>query len=132
MDTVRSFEDNSLGPRDINDMTIGGNILTTGSIQLIFPEWFGEHIRTLLYLDVGNVFDSNYTLRRVDCQTGSNVLEHQNYEFEFTRLHYSAGVNLEWLSPFGPLRFSIGHPLNKVEGDLNESRLFQFSVGTSL
>lgn len=132
MDTVRSFDDNSLGPRDINDMTIGGNILTTGTIELIMPEWFGEHIRTLLFFDAGNVFDTHYSLRRVDCDTGTEVLEHQSYHFDLSRLHYSAGVHVEWLSPFGPLRFSLGHPLNKVAGDLNDAHIFQFSVGTSL
>jgi outer membrane protein insertion porin family len=132
MDTIRSFDDNSLGPRDVNDETIGGNILTTGSVELIMPEWFGEHIRTLLYVDAGNVFDSRYRLKRVDCETGQKVLEEQNYDFDMSRLHYSAGAHLEWLSPFGPLRFSLGYPLNKVSGDLNHPRIFQFSVGTSL
>jgi outer membrane protein insertion porin family len=132
MDTVRSYDDNSLGPRDVNDKVIGGNILTTGSLEIIMPEWFGEHIRTLLYVDAGNVFDNSYVLRRVDNQTGTILLESQNYDFDLMRIHYSAGASLEWLSPFGPLRFSLGYPLNKVEGDNNDARFFQFSVGTSL
>jgi outer membrane protein assembly factor BamA len=86
----------------------------------------------LLYVDAGNVFDSRYRLKRVDCETGQKVLEEQNYDFDMSRLHYSAGAHLEWLSPFGPLRFSLGYPLNKVSGDLNHPRIFQFSVGTSL
>jgi len=132
MDTVRNFEDNSLGPRDVNDKNIGGNILTTGTLELIMPEWFGEHIRTLFFFDVGNVFDTDYELRRVDTETGTIVLEEQDYRFNLSRLHYSAGVQLEWLSPFGPLRFCVGYPLNKVEGDFNKPLIFQFSVGTSL
>lgn len=131
MDTVRSFDDNSLGPRDVNDKTVGGNILTTGTIELIMPEWFGEHIRTLLYFDAGNVFDTRYKLRKLDCETGA-LLAQQDYKLDLSRLHYSAGAHVEWLSPFGPLRFSVGYPLNKVAGDFNTSRVFQFSVGTSL
>ncbi len=132
MDTVRSFDDNSLGPIDVNHETIGGNILTTGSLELIMPEWFGEHIRTLLYVDAGNVFDSHFHLKRVDCDNPEKVLAERDYPFDLSRLHYSAGVHLEWLSPFGPLRFSVGYPLNKVQGEFNTPRIFQFSVGTSL
>ncbi|MBX9586832.1 MAG: outer membrane protein assembly factor BamA [Gammaproteobacteria bacterium] len=132
MDTVRSFDDNSLGPIDVNHETIGGNILTTGSLELIMPEWFGEHIRTLLYFDAGNVFDSHFHLKRVDCDNPQKVLAERDFQFDPSRLHYSAGVHLEWLSPFGPLRFSVGYPLNKVTGDFNRPRIFQFSVGTSL
>ncbi len=131
IDTVRSFDDNSLGPRDVNDATIGGNILTTGSLELIMPEWFGEHIRTLVFFDAGNVFDSNFTLRGRECDSGK-PLEEVNYQFDIKRLHYSAGAQVEWLSPFGPLRFALGYPLNKVSGDFNHPRLFNFSVGTSL
>ncbi len=132
MDTVRNYDDNSLGPIDVNNKNIGGNVLTTGSLELIMPEWFGEHIRTLVFVDAGNVFDTQFTLYRVDKETGTILLAEQDYSPSISRLHYSAGVQLEWLSPFGPLRFSVGSPLNKVEGEFKKPLFFQFSVGTSL
>lgn len=130
MDTVRAVDDNSLGPIDTNLKSIGGTILTAGSLELVFPQWFGEHVRYLLFLDAGNVYNPDFTLRIVNPQ--GTVLEEQSYPFDLGRLHYSTGVNVEWISPFGPLRFALGLPLNKVSGEFNKTHAFQFSVGTSL
>lgn len=130
MDTVRGVDDNSLGPIDTNAKTIGGTILTAASLELVFPQWLGEHVRYLLFLDAGNVYNPDFTLRIVN--NAGTVLEQETFPFDLSRLHYSAGVNVEWISPFGPLRFALGLPLNKVNGEFNRSHAFQFSVGTSL
>ncbi len=43
-------------------------------------------------------------------------------------LRYSAGVGLNWISPIGPLKLSIGYPKRKKEGD--QTQRFQFQIGT--
>ncbi|HIX62202.1 MAG TPA: BamA/TamA family outer membrane protein, partial [Candidatus Halomonas stercoripullorum] len=42
-------------------------------------------------------------------------------------LRYSIGVGLSWLTPVGPLTFSIAEPLNDESGD--DTQFFQFSLG---
>jgi outer membrane protein insertion porin family len=44
-------------------------------------------------------------------------------------LRYSTGLAMAWVSPVGPLRFSLGQALNKKEGDRVER--FQFQMGTT-
>lgn len=109
MDTVRSLDDNSLGPKDSNSNPIGGNILTAATMELIFPNPLGEKVRTAVFLDAGNVFAN---------------------EFAFKDIHFTGGLQLDWISPFGPLRFSFGYPINRFSGD--KPKLFQFSIGTSV
>ena len=43
-------------------------------------------------------------------------------------LRYSTGLAAAWNSPMGPLKFSIGQPLNKKDND--KLQRFQFQMGT--
>jgi outer membrane protein insertion porin family len=52
----------------------------------------------------------------------------QGQKVDLSELRYSTGLGLSWASPFGPLRLSYGHPLNRKPGD-NVQRL-QFTFGT--
>jgi len=110
--SVRGFEDNTLGPRDSNGDPIGGDFKTVGNIELIFPPPFfadTNSIRLTAFLDAGNVYE-----RYEDFDSGD--------------LRYSVGLGAIWLSPLGPLTFSIAQPLN--EGDDDDTQPFQFTVGT--
>jgi outer membrane protein insertion porin family len=49
-------------------------------------------------------------------------------KFDLGTLRYSAGLSLSWGSPIGPLKFSIGQPLNKKGGD--KVQRLQFQMGT--
>jgi outer membrane protein insertion porin family len=42
-------------------------------------------------------------------------------------LRYSAGVAVLWVSPMGPLKFSLAQPLVSKDGDKTE--VFQFTLG---
>ena len=42
-------------------------------------------------------------------------------------LRYSVGIGLSWLTPVGPLTFSVAEPLNDESGD--DTQFFQFSLG---
>lgn len=135
--SVRGYRDNRMGPRspslifvpvaqggfcdpstatcvDNDPEVIGGNVLVEGGAELIFPTPFAadnRQIRTVLFLDAGNVFSTDTP----------------GYYPDLADLRYTAGVSLSWLTAIGPLSFSLARPLNKMPGD--ETRVFQFSIG---
>ncbi|HQS02677.1 MAG: outer membrane protein assembly factor BamA [Halothiobacillus sp. 20-53-49] len=112
--SVRGFQDYSLGPRDSNGDPMGGTFLTAGGLELITPLPFltsqANSVRLSLFWDVGNVY-SSYS------------------NFSAQELRQSVGVGFNWISPVGPLVFSVAKPLNSKPGDLTQ--VFQFTVGTS-
>lgn len=99
---------------------LGGNILVTGSAELLFPLPFVKDqrsIRTSLFIDTGNVYSTNCSASQVNC---SNV--------DLSKLSAAAGFGLTWITGFGPLTFSIAKPIKENEDDRTE--FFQFSLGT--
>ena len=71
-------------------------------------------MRTFLFIDGGNVFDTE----RDDAQ---------NIELGFSEFRYSTGVSLSWLTGIGPLTFTFARALNDKPGD--ETQFFDFSLG---
>ncbi|TLF49848.1 outer membrane protein assembly factor BamA [Halomonas urmiana] len=131
--SVRGFTGNTLGTPTTppegsgsEDRTLGGNVLVEGSAEVLFPVPFVEDQRSLqasLFLDAGNTFLTDcYPVRdeeagRQRCESGVDLGE----------LRYSAGLGLSWLTPVGPLTFSVAEPLNDKDGD--DTQFFQFSLG---
>jgi outer membrane protein insertion porin family len=104
---------------DQDDLPFGGNVLTTGGVDLLFPLPFikdQRDLRTVLFLDVGNVFDSNCGKYLTDC-----------YSPEFGELASSVGVGLTWITAMGPLGFSLATPI--MEPDGADTQFFQFTLG---
>jgi outer membrane protein insertion porin family len=135
--SVRGFETNTLGPRstepliDIDGDGIpdqifsgrpqpyGGNLVVEASAELIFPLPFVEdnrQFRPVLFLDAGNVFNTN-------CPRVSAVC----VDFDASLLVYSVGMSITWLTGLGPMTFGIAKPFNGGEFDREES--FQFELG---
>ena len=123
--SVRGYEDRSLGPRerqspddDFGDPNaIGGNLLVEGNIEFIFPVPFVKDkrsIRTLFFIDGGNVFDT----KRDD---------EGNVDFATDEFRYAYGVGLSWITGIGPLSFSLSKPFKDQDGD--DTKRFQFSLG---
>jgi outer membrane protein insertion porin family len=112
VNSVRGYDDNTLGPQDSRRDPLGGNRKIQGSAELIFPiPFFAEQksLRLVAFADVGNVYDD---------------------EFDLGKLRYSTGLGLKWLSPFGALSLSIAVPLNKgKDGTDDDTKFFQFSFG---
>ena len=99
---------------------LGGNILVTGSAELLFPLPFVKDqrsLRTSLFLDAGNVFSTNCSATQVNCN-----------DVDLNKLSAAAGFGLTWITGFGPLTFSIAKPIKENEDDRTE--FFQFSLGT--
>jgi outer membrane protein insertion porin family len=123
--SVRGFKNNTLGPQDERTSSeeldpIGGNLLMTGSAELIFPLPFVEDqssMRTLLFADVGSVFDTDCLTSNAACDT----------EVKPGSLSASVGVGLSWLTFVGPMSFALSMPVKEQSTDQTE--VFQFSLG---
>ncbi len=113
---VRGYESYSLGPKDSNGTALGANLLLNGSAGLVLPYPLSrENLRTSLFMDVGNVFVQGTPVQLSGIQEGP--------------MRYSAGVSVEWRSPFGPLVFSVAQPLNKQASDTAQP--FQFTMASA-
>ncbi|WP_321960524.1 outer membrane protein assembly factor BamA [Paraburkholderia sp. J7] len=113
--SVRGYESGSLGPRDksTND-PIGGSKMVVGNIELTFPlpgTGYDRTLRVFTFVDGGNVWGTEGS------STGANGLR------------YSYGAGLEWISPIGPLKLSLGFPI--VRHATDQYQKFQFQIGTS-
>ncbi len=122
---VRGFEENSLGPKDSQGRAFGGNALVAATASFIFPNPIkpdAKSIRTALFLDAGQVYDTRYRYKVL--ANGVTIARNPR------GLRYSVGLSLTWHTPLGgaPLSFSLAKPLNAKPGD--EKRYFTFWMGT--
>ncbi|MEE9334716.1 MAG: outer membrane protein assembly factor BamA [Granulosicoccaceae bacterium] len=110
--TLRGYKSGSLGPKDSKGNASGGDFRTLGTVEIIFPPPFVEEpgaTRLSIFSDFGNVFEEINT-------------------FDEEEFRGSYGVAFVWLSPVGPLTFSLSKPYNDQEGDRTER--FQFTIGS--
>jgi len=110
--TLRGYRTASLGPKDSRGNASGGDLRTLGTLEVVFPPPFVEEpgaTRFSLFTDFGNVFR-----------------ELEDYETDEFRASF--GVAFVWLSPVGPLTFSLARPYNEREGDRKQE--FQFTIGS--
>jgi outer membrane protein insertion porin family len=130
-DSVRGFEDGTLGPRDSLGNPYGGDFGFATQFDLILPlpRKFQTSARLSLFYDVGQSYylgDTGFRNPRGD---------RTDYKFDLDDVRSSTGIAVQWLSPMGLFRFSYAIPLNHHErtrrqfGD--EVKEFQFSVGTA-
>ena len=118
--SVRGFESSTLGPRDTNGDNLGGDRQVVFSAELLTPLPGADRtLRGLVFLDGGYVWG----YERLS-QTGGYVRE----DLDFNDLRYSVGFGIAWISPLGPLKFSLAFPLNEKPGD--NTQRFQFQIGT--
>ncbi len=115
--SVRGFSNGTLGPKDIYNDALGGNQRVVGNAELFFPLpglKDDQSLRMSAFVDAGATFGSNDYLDR-----------YANFAFE--DLRYAAGLAVLWVSPLGPLKFSLAQPIVKKDGDRTE--IFQFTLG---
>ncbi|NLF53286.1 MAG: outer membrane protein assembly factor BamA [Thauera phenolivorans] len=111
--SVRGYEQSSLGnQRDDDGDALGGTRKIVGNAEFFFPlpgAGMDRSFRVSAFLDAGYVWDEDEDVRADD-------------------LRYSTGLAFSWGSPIGPLKFSLGYPLNKKDQDQDER--FQFQLGS--
>lgn len=111
--SVRGFEQSTLSPSTANDPDsfLGGNLKTVFNIEVITPMPFltdNKAIRLISFIDAGYGFGLKD-------------------DFDAGDLRVSAGIGMQWLSPLGPLSFSVATPIREKSGDKTE--VFQFQLG---
>ncbi|HJX58553.1 MAG TPA: outer membrane protein assembly factor BamA, partial [Thiobacillus sp.] len=115
--SVRGFANGTLGPKDINGDALGGDKRVVGNAELYFPLpglKDDQSLRMSAFVDAGASFGP---------YDNDGLYE----KFAFGDLRYSAGVAVLWVSPLGPLKFSLAQPL--VEKDRDKTEVFQFTLG---
>ena len=113
--SVRGYQPNSLGPIDATGLATGGNSRAVANAELFFPlpgQGRDPSLRLSAFMDAGIVSGP----------TGGGITT------GVSGVRTSAGLGLMWVSPVGPLKFSLGIPLNKQPGD--KLQKFQFTMGT--
>ncbi len=158
-DTLRGFENNTVGPRGIqrisqstittpdgtvipglpiNDTlfssrrSLGGNALALAGLELIVPTPFIEtefdkSVRTSLFFDVGNVWDTEFDYDSVkDLSLSASSDELLDYS-DWKLFRSSAGLSVQWVSPMGPMVFSFSKALKQRAGD--DAKFFTFNIG---
>ena len=111
---LRGFSNGGVGPKDGNDY-IGGNYVSSINIASTLPQLTEqlENFDINIFMDVGNVWGVDY----------SSAINQSN------KIRSSIGVSAEWLTPVGPLNFSLSEALTKANSDTTES--FRFNLGTT-
>ena len=112
--SVRGYKTSSLGPVEDSTGTIyriGGNRRAVGNAELLWGiPGMEKTFRMGWFVDAGQVWGSGDKISLSD-------------------LRYSTGISIAWISPMGPLKFSLGKPLNKQSTD--EAETFQFQLGST-
>ena len=127
-ESIRGFGEKSLGSLDSKGEPFGGNLLVVGKASFIFSPPFypdAKSVRTALFLDAGQVYDTNYRYS-YNPNTGDQLDKKSRNPHG---LRYSVGVSLTWHSPLGvPILISIANPINAKKSD--HKHRFSFSFGT--
>ncbi len=118
--SVRGYQQSTLGysepshpPQNTNPVYVGGAKKVVFNAEMIGPFPGAGNDKTLRmfgFVDAGYAFS-------------------QNENVDLSQLRSSFGVGLSWISPMGPLRFSIANPINARSTD--KIQRFQFQIGTS-
>ena len=110
---LRGFEAGKVGPKDGSDY-VGGNYISTINATTTIPKILEniQNVDIVMFADAGNIWGVDY-----------------NSSLDVDEIRSSVGLGLDWLTPVGPLTFSLAHPITHAESDVTE--MFRFNLGTS-
>ena len=110
---LRGFETGKIGPKDGSDY-IGGNYVSTINATTTIPKILEnvQSVDIVMFADAANIWGVDY-----------------DSSLEKNGIRSSIGVGLDWLTPVGPLTFSLAQPITKEATDIEER--FRFNIGTS-
>ena len=110
---LRGFEAGRVGPKDGDDF-VGGNYSYSINFASNIPQLFedSQNLDFLFFADAADLWGVDY-----------------NSSIKGEGIRSSVGVALDWMSPIGPINFSLAHPITKKNGDITET--FRFNLGTT-
>ncbi len=121
-DSFRGFADAGIGPRDKRTKdALGGLFYYKGTVELYFPLGLPNElgIKGSIFSDMGSVWHSGNKSGHPDIILSNNQ-----------KFRASAGAQITWRSPFGPIGVSLANPFVRIK---HVDRVEQFRVmyGTS-
>ena len=110
---LRGFESGKIGPKDGSDY-IGGNYISVLNATTTVPKILEnvQSVDIVMFADAANIWGVDY-----------------NSSLDKSGIRSSIGIGLDWLTPVGPLTFSLAQPITIEPTDTEES--FRFNIGTS-
>ena len=110
---LRGFETGKIGPKDGDDY-VGGNYAYSINFASNIPQVFedSQNVDFLIFADAANLWGVDY-----------------NSSIKGNGIRSSIGLGLDWMSPIGPMNFSLAYPVTKKTGDKTET--FRFNLGTT-
>jgi outer membrane protein insertion porin family len=110
INTLRGFDRDDLAPKE-DGSPVGGEKYIQGNFEIKFPLVEEAGVYGIIFLDTGAVFSKEES-------------------WEFNKMRESAGPEIRWLSPIGPIRLAYGFVLDPKKGD-SSSGGFEFSMASS-
>jgi len=112
---LRGFEKGKVGPVDSNNDFVGGNYITALNLSTEIPGVLStiENIDFAYFVDFANVWGVDY----------DSSIDDSNF------IRSSTGLGVNFLTPIGPLSFSLSKPITKKSTDKTET--FRFNLGTT-
>ena len=111
---LRGFESGKIGPIENNDY-IGGNYISALNFSATLPKLLPsfQNVDFSRFVDAANVWGVDY----------NSDIDDNN------KIRSSTGVAMDFLTPIGPLNFTLSQPITKSSTDKTES--FRFNLGTT-
>ena len=116
--SVRGYKAASIGKQYFDEsqddfVSTGGTTKIVASTSILFPlpgGMFKDQVRLETFIDGGGVWE-------------------EDADIALDEMRFSAGLSVQWVSPFGPINVSFAKALNDDAQDETES--FQFGMGTN-
>jgi outer membrane protein insertion porin family len=110
---LRGFEAGRVGPKDGDDF-VGGNYAYSVNFNSNIPQLFqdSQNLDFLFFVDAAEIWGVDY-----------------NSSIQGNGIRSSIGFGLDWVSPVGPINFTLAYPVTKEKGDKTET--FRFNLGTT-
>ena len=111
---LRGFEFGKVGPKDGGDY-IGGNYAAAINFTSTIPQLLenSQNIDFIFFVDVANIWGVDYDASIDDK----------------SKIRSSLGIGMDWLTPIGPINFTLSEALSKADTDTTQS--FSFNLGTT-
>ncbi len=133
-DTFRGFALAGIGPRDIvapsNTGALGGTVHAIGTAQVRFPSLIPESygIGLSLFTDFGTLGRVDNLNSQTRLCTGAQYSGIGTCVKDNLAFRGSAGISVQWKSPFGPVQIDLGLPYAKTFYD--RAQIIHFSTAT--